>query len=256
MPIHDWARVDDAIFHDFHLAWIGELQKALNRGGLPSDYYALAEQMTNSVNPDFILTLQGDGLAPEASTAEDSDASGGTLTLVRIAPQTRFTMPFTITEYVSRQRTLVIHHVSDDRIVAMLEIVSAGNKASNNAFRTFIEKAIGVLSHGCNLLLIDLYPPTPRDPQGIHAALSEESGGPAFTPPSGQPLTVAAYEATLPGGRAYVDTLAVGDRLPEAPLFLLPGGHVRVPLEATYNEAYSGVPRRWRRVLEASTPQA
>jgi hypothetical protein len=49
-----------------------------------------------------------------------------------------------------------------------------------------------------------------------------------------------------------VDTLAVADRLPDAPLFLLPGGYVQVPLEATYNEAYSDVPRRWRRVLEGA----
>ncbi len=251
MPVHDWTRVEDGIFHDFHLAWIGELRKALNRGILPAGYYALAEQIAGSVGPD-VLTLQGNGASGEASV-DDGDSSGGTLTLVRTSPQTRFTMPFTITGYVSRQRKLVIHHVSGDRIVAMLEIVSPGNKASNHAFRSFIEKAIGVLAHGYNLLLVDLCPPTPRDSHGIHAVISGELGGPAFAPPTGQPLTVASYEAALPGGNAYVDTLAVGDRLPDAPLFLQPGGHVRVPLEATYNEAYSGVPLRWRRVLEGAT---
>jgi len=49
-------------------------------------------------------------------------------------------------------------------------------------------------------------------------------------------------------------TLAVDDPLPDAPLFLEPGGYVRVPLEVTYCEAYSGVPLRWRRVLEKATP--
>jgi hypothetical protein len=249
MPVHDWTRVEDGIFHDFHLAWLGELRKALNRGILPAGYYALAEQIAGSVSPD-VLTLEGNGATPGEASVDDSDSGGGTLTLVRTAPTTRFTTPFTITHYVSRQRKLVIHHVSGDRIVAVLAIVSPGNKASNHAFRTFIEKAIGVLSHGYNLLLVDLHPPTPRDPQGIHAVISGELGGPPFTPPAGQPLTVASYEAALPGGNAYVDTLAVGDRLPDAPLFLLPGGHVKVPLEATYNEAYSGVPRRYRRVLE------
>ncbi len=35
MPFHDWTRVEPGIFHDFHLAWIGELRRALNSGLLP-----------------------------------------------------------------------------------------------------------------------------------------------------------------------------------------------------------------------------
>src|SRR5438105_4478628 len=90
MPVHDWTRVEDGIFHDFHLAWIGELRKALNRGLLPPGYYALAEQIAGSVGPD-VLTLQGNGVAEPP--ADDSGSSGGTLTLVRTVPQTRFTIP-------------------------------------------------------------------------------------------------------------------------------------------------------------------
>src|SRR5271168_1130564 len=118
MPVHDWTRVDDGIFHDLHLAWIGELRKALNRGILPAGYYALAEQVAGSVGPD-VLTLQGNGLAPGEPDESAGDSSGGTLTLVRTKPQTRFTTPFTIRDYVSRRRTLVIRHVSGDRIVAL-----------------------------------------------------------------------------------------------------------------------------------------
>jgi hypothetical protein len=254
MPIHNWTRVDDGIFHAFHVAWLGELQKTLNAGVLPADYYALAEQVAGSVGPD-VLTLQGNGIAAKDAGVPDSGSSGGTLTLVRTAPQTRFTATLSIPDYVSRRRSLVIHHVSGDRIVAFLEVVSPGNKASQHAFHTFIEKAAGVLSHGRHLLVVDLHPPTPRDPQGIHAALAAEMGGPPFTPPAGLPLTVASYEAAMPVGNAYVDTLAVGDALPDAPLFLEPGGYVRVPLEATYLEAYRGMPQRWRRILEREAPR-
>jgi hypothetical protein len=38
MPVHDWRRVDAGIFHHFHLGWIAELSRALNRGLLPPDY--------------------------------------------------------------------------------------------------------------------------------------------------------------------------------------------------------------------------
>lgn len=43
MPLHDWARLDPDIFHDFHVGWIAELRRALNGGVLPAEYYALAE---------------------------------------------------------------------------------------------------------------------------------------------------------------------------------------------------------------------
>jgi hypothetical protein len=45
MPIHDWTRVDAGIFHHFHLEWIGEISRVLNRGLLPPDHYALAKQI-------------------------------------------------------------------------------------------------------------------------------------------------------------------------------------------------------------------
>ncbi len=57
MPIHDWSRVFDGAFHDFHHSWIAELRTALNSGILPPDYYAMAEQVTRPIVPD-VLTLQ------------------------------------------------------------------------------------------------------------------------------------------------------------------------------------------------------
>ncbi|MBL8889395.1 MAG: hypothetical protein JNL67_05420 [Planctomycetaceae bacterium] len=57
MPIHDWTRVSSGTWHAFHLAWIAEIQNALNGGCLPPDYYALAEQIIGPFGPD-VLTLQ------------------------------------------------------------------------------------------------------------------------------------------------------------------------------------------------------
>ena len=42
----------------------------------------------------------------------------------------------------------------------------------------------------------------------------------------------------------------MGDSLKDMPLFLDPEWYILVPLEATYQAAYRGVPRRWRTVLE------
>lgn len=38
--------------------------------------------------------------------------------------------------------------------------------------------------------------------------------------------------------------------LPDMPLFLDEDWYVNVPLEVTYMEAYTTIPRRWRQVIE------
>ena len=64
--------------------------------------------------------------------------------------------------------------------------MSPGNKDSRNAIRTFVEKAADILNQGVNLLVVDLFPPTPRDPQGIHKAIWDEFGDEPFEAPPGQ----------------------------------------------------------------------
>lgn len=67
--------------------------------------------------------------------------------------------------------------------------------------------------------------------------------------PPGEPLTLASYAAG-PRVEIYLEHLAVGDVLPEMPLFLNRDRFVNVPLEATYRAAYGGMPAFWRDVLE------
>jgi hypothetical protein len=122
--------------------------------------------------------------------------------------------------------------------------------ASRNAFRSFLDKVNAALAHGIHLLLIDLHPPTPRDPRGLPAAVWEQLTGQVCEPPPGKPLSLAAYPAG-PVPTAYVQPLAVGDVLPDMPLFLTPEEYVNVPLEKTYLGAYEGVPRFYRGILEA-----
>jgi hypothetical protein len=64
MPVNDWTRVEAGIFHDFHVAWIPELRKALNGGLLPQGYYALAEQHAARSIAD-VLTLHASPVPPE-----------------------------------------------------------------------------------------------------------------------------------------------------------------------------------------------
>jgi hypothetical protein len=247
MPIHDWTRVSDGTFHDFHLAWIAELRHALNEGILPEGYYAQAEQIIGPLGPD-VLTLQAGG-KPESEIATPEPAGPGGLAVATAPPRPRLTAAAVMDDYVLKRRTVVIRHSSGDQIIALLEIVSPGNKSSRHALRSFVDKAVEALYRGYHLLIVDLFPPSPRDPQGIHAAIWQQLEDRPFELPAGEPLTLAAYSAG-PVKRAWIEPTAVGRMLIDMPLFLEPEIYVNVPLEATYLAAFRGVPRRWKQVLE------
>ena len=249
MPVHDWTRVDAGIFHAFRLGWIEELARALNQGILPEHYYALPEQNAAGFGPD-VLTLQ----APQNDADSTAVPASGANTGVLLAPpKLKLTAETDMDFYRRKQTPIVVRHVSGDRVVAMIEVVSPGNKSTRNALRAFIEKAASLLDRRVHLLIADLLPPGRHDPDGIHAAIWEEIAGQEYTPPVGQSLTLAAYETALTV-RAYVRTIGVGDTLQEMPLFLEPNACVEVPLEPTYQIAFAAMPRRWRRVLEATSP--
>ena len=249
MPIHDWTRVNAGTFHDFHVSWIAELKRALNTGILPDDYYAMAEQVAGSIGPD-VLTLQLSHPTPSRALHESN--GGVAVAVVTAPPQTRFTETTEEDLYARKRKRLVIRHSSNDRIVALVEILSPGNKASRHAFQSFVRKAAAALRKGIHLLAIDLHPPTPRDPQGIHPALWSEFADSTFTLPPDEPLTLASYAVEGAVKRAFIEPVAVGDALPDMPLFLTPEAHVLVPLEKTYLTAFDAVPRRWREVLEGA----
>ncbi len=77
----------------------------------------------------------------------------------------------------------------------MMEIVSPGNKSSRHALRAFVEKALNVLRAGIHPVIVDLFPPGPRDPQGVHKAIWDELIENEFALPVDQPLTSGPYLA-------------------------------------------------------------
>jgi hypothetical protein len=250
MPMHDWTKVEAGIFHAFHHRWISALSDALNGGKLPADYYALPEQVAAGFGPD-VLTLH----FPASGERPLPGGGGGdiaTATPLQQRPRTRFTAETDAEFYRRKKSSIVVRHVSGDRIVAMLEIVSPGNKSTGHAFRAFVDKACELLEHRIHLLIVDPFPPGPRDPSGVHAAIWAQVQDNSFQPPADQPLTAVAYECDLTT-RAYIETMAVGQTLPDMPMFLEPDGCVMVPLEATYATAFAVLPKRWQSVLSPVT---
>src|SRR5437763_5036224 len=155
MPIHDWTRVEAGIFHDFHHALIEQIKRALNGGVLPPDYYALAEQHAGGFGPD-VLTLQGSG---DDGGAPPPPAPAGHTAVLSPAPALAPTAETDLEFYRRKHTPVVVRHVSGDRVVAMVEVVSPGNKAARHAIRSFVEKAAELLDRRIHLLIVDLFPP-------------------------------------------------------------------------------------------------
>jgi hypothetical protein len=138
-------------------------------------------------------------------------------------------------------------------VVALLEIVSPGNKNNQNALNAFVRKAQEALAAGIHLLIVDLFSPSVRDPQGIHRAVWGEDCGDDYVLPADKPLTCVSYIGG-PSAEPFLELVAVGDALPAMPLFLTPDVYVSVPLEATYQLAWEGLPAYWRGVLTTPPP--
>src|SRR6266852_5934377 len=135
MPVHDWTRVDAGLFHDFHHGWISALSSALNSGGLPPNYYALIERDQ--------LRKPENTLLPE--------------------PQI----------YALMANRIAIRN-AQDRVVAIIEIVSPVNKSTRSEFGAIVEKSVACVQRKIHLLIIDLFPAGKHDPHGIHGAIWAE----------------------------------------------------------------------------------
>jgi hypothetical protein len=241
MPIHDWTRVDAGLYHTFHQNWTIELFRALNRGILPEGYVALTDLKVEGYEPD-VVALRGD--APPGG-AVVADAPPRTRLVARAESEAA--------AYARKANRLIVRRGLGP-VVAAIEVVSPGNKDSRHAVRAFKAKALEFLGRGASLLLIDLFPPTPRDPEGLHQVIWDEFPGPPLKPrPDDKPLTVMSIDAG-DGPTAYADVLAVGDDLPDAPLFLAPGRYVNVPLERTYQASWQETPALIRNRVEPPRP--
>lgn len=241
MPIHHWSRKPAGLFHHFHQQWAGSICNALNGGLLPEGFYALLEQQSAGVEPD-ILALERE---PRVGRSHSPRAG---IAVADAPPSTRFVTQASEEDiFAAKADRIAIYHPLGD-VVAIIELVSPGNKNSRHAIRSFVEKTLDFLSRGVNVLIVDLFPPSKRDPQGIHKVIWDEIKDEPFELPPDKSLTLVAYSAGIPK-KAYVDFVAVGDSLPEMPVFLDPGNYILAPLETTYGATWEACPEPLREFI-------
>jgi len=216
------------------------IRNALNAGLLPDDYFALAEQRAGGPEPD-VIALKVPHVRP---------TSEGGLALADAPVKTRHMAVAEATRYAEKANRLKIH-APDGDVVAVIEIVSPGNKDSQHAVKSFTRKASEFLRAGIHLLIVDVFPPSKRDPQGLHPLIWQRLQDTDFALPPGRPLTLMSYNAGEPI-RAYVEPVAVGEPLPDMPIFLTAERYVNCPLESTYQSSWDVFPKVLKAPLEGS----
>jgi hypothetical protein len=244
MPLHDWTRVPAGLFHDFHQSWSIRIKDALNAGRLPDGTIALVEQRSGPREPDV--------LAIETTAGPRLSSQPGVGLAVLEPPVASLVQRADRALYARRANRIVIrHHLS--RVIAVIEIISPGNKDSRTALERFAKKTVEFLEEDIHILVIDLFPPTPRDPSGIHKLIWDELHEEPFAMPAGKDRLLASYESGIDLA-AYLEFVAVGDSLPDMPLFLTrertPNFHVMVPMESTYLATWEATPNELRVAVE------
>jgi hypothetical protein len=241
MPIHDWTRASDAAYHSFQLDWSCRLSQRLNSGVLPQSVYAMTETIELRPPAEFcplpepggqVVLRHWDEMLPDATEQP---------------PRTRCESRDARRQYPYRVVT-----IRDDlhQPVAAVFWVTRQDKQTPYRLHAIIRHAVGALTRDINLLVVDLFPPSVRDSQGIHKLIWDQFKDEPFTLPPDKPLTLAAYAAGTETV-AYVEPVAVGDTLPDMPIFLSANRYVPCPLEMTYQAAWEQFPVPLRRPLES-----
>jgi hypothetical protein len=149
--------------------------------------------------------------------------------------------------YVLKSNRIVVRHELGD-VLAVIELVSPGNKNSSHSIHSIVEKLAQLLREGINLLVIDPFPPSVRDPRGIHSLIWNEITDQPFELPTDRPLTIVSYQAS-PSKTAWMEPIGVGSPLPIMPLFLRNAFFINVPLETSYQQTWDVLPIELKRTI-------
>jgi Protein of unknown function (DUF4058) len=215
---------------------------ALNGGILPNGVYAYVEAKVAGYEPN-VVTIQ-------SRTKRDNPASGGVVTLD--PPRTKMVARIETDRqsYARRANRISVRHAHGE-VVAIVELVSPGNKDTEDSLKSLVNKVVAFLRRGVHLAVVDLFPPTKRDPQGVHKAIVDQFDPTDYDPPPGKDRVLVGYCATWPM-TAYIEPVGVGDVLAPVPLYVAPDEYVQLPLEATYMATWAMTPKPIRELLESA----
>ena len=145
---------------------------------------AASGREAGAINPGSTWqSLRRGGVVPDVLAVERRRPRRQTTVGTATAPLTRMTIATQGTTLLRRANRIAIRHRMGE-VVCIIEIVSPGNKASRSAVHALVEKTSDFLQAGVNVLLVDPFPPGPRDPDRCTSSFGTKSR----KPPSKCPL--------------------------------------------------------------------
>lgn len=227
MPLHDWSRLSG--WENVYILWITELFHSV-RPRLPEGYRAY-------LGTSPVLAINAQGGKPDvgihawrheqSTTATDLSSSQADAPDIEVEVDVA-----TIDPGVS---LLIERHGA---LVAAIELISPRNKDRPSARDVYLNRYLGYLLNGANLVLIDVH----ARPSGFSFAdrIAEELN--LDRPPRPAPMA-ASYRVGEPSptrGRfvaIWTRVMTVGEALPSIPLPLTVNLAVTLDLEHTYARA-------------------
>jgi hypothetical protein len=208
-------------WRSFHGSWAHTIARRLNEGVLPPHFYALPFLDGSGPIEIDVATFgppdadDGGGWQPEW---------GGAAVAVEWPP-------------VADDAWVEIRsQEGDPPLVAAIELVSPANKDRPATHKAFAGKCAGYLRGGCGLVTVDVVTTRRAD---LHAELLAELGVDAV--PSAGGLAAVAYRPVAGRLEFWPAPLAVGQPLPEVPLWLRGDRAVPLDLEASYRDTCVGL---------------
>jgi hypothetical protein len=230
MPLHDWT--DRLSWDGVHQSWNVELLRWI-KPRLPHGYRAFLGTVPALVvgapaqHPDVHVRSwlpTGPETTPiqavPAAAEPASDEPDEQVAVITLDPQ------------------LAVQVTQDERLVAVVELISPRNKDRPDARDAYRNRYLGYLYYGVHLLLVDVH----RRPQSWSFADSLAAALAINQPACPAPLAISyrVGDAAATGGRLLAiwrRPLAVDAPLPTVPLALTPDLAIQVSLEPTYMAA-------------------
>lgn len=246
MPLYDHFHRPISEIHEwesFHNRWSVAIADDLNRR-LPKRFLASAPQHLGpfvSAGVAELELIQPDAGEPRNGTpgAEVDDGGGVALAVEKIVytpPATALSMP---AAFPDEYRVEVRDTFRASRLLAVIELVSLGNKDDDESREAFAGKCLSYLAKGIGLVVIDIVTERLANLHNWLVKLAKHDA--KFEMVNNPPIYISAYR---PIHRNKTDTidlwtwpLAIGSGLPIVPLALKGVGPIPLNLETTYMEA-------------------
>ncbi len=224
MPLHHWPN-PRVPWRSFHNHWIIRLVEYLNAGVLPSGFQARPTELIVGIEPDLLLLQATEHHATQGPATPQPTLGEATSTAVLPVPAD---LPM-VGIYSAYDTT---------RLVAVIEVVSPGNKDRPETVEGFVEKILFLLQEGVHVTVVDVIR-LPR--QSMRRPILRRLGLNDSDIDS-TPLWACTY-CSLPGSepqphlkvQEWAYTVNANEPLPTLPLFLrMDQQWVMVDLEETY----------------------